>query len=88
GYYLVRLSIDPVSGLWYLLVLVSGDSVGILTALIGCAVLAVLGTVVWIARRPDRATAAGRPAENARVYPLGREAGSEALGETGSTLRG
>jgi Peptidase family M28 len=88
GYYLVRLSIDPVTGLWYLLVLVSGDSVGILTALIGCAVLAVLGTVVWIARRPDRETAAGRPAEGARVYRLGREAGPEALGGTGSRMRG
>jgi hypothetical protein len=87
AYYLVRLSIDPVTGLWYLLLLVSGDSVGILTALIGCAVLAVLGTVLWIARRPDRETAAGRPAEGAHVYPLPRDAGPGALRRTGS-LRG
>jgi hypothetical protein len=39
-YYLFSLELDPLSGLWYLLMLVTGHSVGIVTSLIGCVMLA------------------------------------------------
>ena len=39
-YYLVALSLNPVEGAWYLLMLLTGHSVGIVTALIGCVMLA------------------------------------------------
>ena len=41
-YYLVALSMDPLSGAWYLLLLVTGHSVGLLTALVGCVMLGAL----------------------------------------------
>jgi hypothetical protein len=41
-YYLFALSMDPLSGAWYLLLLVTGHSVGLLTALVACVMLGVL----------------------------------------------
>lgn len=41
-YYMVALSMDPLSGAWYLLLLVTGHTVGLLTALVGCVMLGVL----------------------------------------------
>jgi hypothetical protein len=41
-YYMVVLSMDPVSAAWYLLLLVTGHTVGLLTALIGCVMLGAL----------------------------------------------
>jgi hypothetical protein len=41
-YYLVALSMDPLSGAWYLLLLVTGHAVGLLTALVGCVMLGSL----------------------------------------------
>lgn len=49
-YYLFALSLDPLEGAWYLLMLATGHSVGLITSLIGCLMLAVtLGTaeVAW-----------------------------------------
>jgi MFS family permease len=40
AYYMFALSLDPLSGVWYLLMLVTGQSVGILTSLIACVMLA------------------------------------------------
>jgi hypothetical protein len=48
------LSVDPLSGLWYLLMLVTGHSVGIVTSLIACVMLAALcATVETSLRWPD-----------------------------------
>jgi hypothetical protein len=41
-YYMAVLSMDPVSAAWYLLLLVTGHTVGLLTALIGCVMLGAL----------------------------------------------
>jgi MFS family permease len=41
-YFMFALSVDPLSGLWYLLMLVTGHSVGIVTSLIACVMLAAL----------------------------------------------
>lgn len=53
-YHLFALSLDPLSGLWYLLMLVTGQSVGIVTSLIGCVMLAAACATVEAAFRwPD-----------------------------------
>ena len=53
-YLLFALSIDPLSGLWYLLMLVTGHSVGIVTSLIGCVMLAsACATAEAALRGPD-----------------------------------
>jgi hypothetical protein len=53
-YFMFALSVDPLSGLWYLLMLVTGQSVGILTSLIACVMLAALcATVEASLRWPD-----------------------------------
>ena len=53
-YYMFALSVDPLSGLWYLLMLVTGHSVGIFTSLIACVMLAAAcATVETAIRWPD-----------------------------------
>jgi hypothetical protein len=53
-YYMFALSVDPLSGLWYLLMLVTGQSVGLLTSLIACVMLAALcATIETSLRWPD-----------------------------------
>ena len=86
GYYCVRLSMDPLTGAWYLLLLVTGHAVGLITASIGCLALGVLPGVTWILRaRPD--AKAEPPARDApRVYGPGAYAGPGSLGGTESAL--
>ena len=53
-FYMFALSVDPLSGIWYLLMLVTGQSVGILTSLIACVMLAAAcATVETAIRWPD-----------------------------------
>jgi hypothetical protein len=53
-YYMFALTVDPLSGLWYLLMLVTGHSVGIVTSLIACVMLATLcATLETSLRWPD-----------------------------------
>ena len=53
-YYMFALSVDPLSGVWYLLMLVTGHSVGLLTSLIACVMLAAAcATVETALRWPD-----------------------------------
>ena len=53
-YYLFALSIDPLSGVWYVLLLVTGNSVGIVTSLIACVMLAAAcATAETALRWPD-----------------------------------
>ena len=53
-YYMFALSLDPLAGLWYLLMLVTGHSVGIVTSLIACVMLAAAcATVETALRWPD-----------------------------------
>jgi hypothetical protein len=53
-YYLFALSLDPLEGTWYLLMLVTGHSVGVLTSLIGCVMLAAACAITEAAVRwPD-----------------------------------
>jgi hypothetical protein len=53
-YYMFALSVDPLSGVWYLLMLVTGQSVGIVMSLIACVMLAALcATLETSLRWPD-----------------------------------
>jgi hypothetical protein len=53
-YYMFALSLDPLSGVWYLLMLVTGHSVGIVTSLIACVMLAAAcATAETALRWPD-----------------------------------
>jgi len=53
-YYMFALSLDPLSGIWYLLMLVTGHSVGLLTSVIACVMLAAAcATVETALRWPD-----------------------------------
>src|SRR5918995_2214658 len=53
-YYMFALSLDPVHGAWYLLMLVTGHSVGLVTSLISCVMLAAACATTEAALRwPD-----------------------------------
>jgi hypothetical protein len=53
-YYMFALNLDPLSGLWYVLMLVTGQSVSLVTSLIGCLMLAAAcATVETALRWPD-----------------------------------
>jgi hypothetical protein len=84
-YWLIALSVDPLSGAWYLLLLVTGGAVGLPTALVGCVLLAALVAVVSIARAiPDEP--AELREERPAVYGPGAYAGPGSLGGTESAL--
>jgi hypothetical protein len=86
-YYLIALSMDPLSGAWYLLLLVTGHSVGLLTALVACVMLGALCAALELAyRSPAGLEAAARPSGPA-VYGPGSYAGPGSLGGTRSALR-
>ncbi len=50
-YVLVSLSLDPISGAWYLMLLVIGGHIGVAMTLLGAALGGVLGSVLAIVRR-------------------------------------
>jgi hypothetical protein len=84
-YWMLALSVDPLSGAWYLVLLVTGGSVGALTALVGCVWLATLVVVVGLARagedEPEEPVEERPP-----VYGPGAYAGPGSLGGTESAL--
>jgi hypothetical protein len=87
-YYLVALSMDPLEGAWYLLLLVTGHSVGLATTLVACVMLGVLcGTIEIAARVPDEPKPEA-PELGPSVYGPGAHAGRGALGGTESAFRG
>lgn len=82
-YYMLRLSLNPLEGVWYLLLLVTGGQVGVLTAVLGALFLGLFGSIVSIAARsgePD-------PDEPASVRGPASYAGPGSLGGTDSALR-
>jgi hypothetical protein len=83
-YVLVSLSLDPVSGAWYLMLLVTGGHVGVSTTLVWAALAGVLGSVIAIARsaRPGREEPLGAPS----VRGPASYAGPGSLGGTDSAL--
>jgi hypothetical protein len=85
-YYLAALSIDPLTGAWYLVLVVIGGAVGLPTALLGCVLLGCLGAAVAVARsgQPEEQ---GERAAQPPVYGPGAHAGPGSLGGTQSALR-
>jgi hypothetical protein len=88
-YYMSRLSLNPLEGLWYVFLLVTSGSVGVAAVLLSCVYLGVFGCLVSIlvarARRPPaaRVEEPQRPA----VFGPGGYAGPGSLGGTESALR-
>jgi hypothetical protein len=85
-YHLVVLRMDPVTGTWYLLLLVSGGAVDLSLALLACFALGCLAATAAIVRAtPDPEPPA--PEERPTVFGPGAHAGPGALGGTHSALR-
>lgn len=83
-YVLASLSMDPLSGAWYLLLLVAGGHVGLLTTLLWAALVAVLGSAWAIARAGDPPRE--EPAPPVSVRGPASYAGPGSLGGTDSAL--
>jgi hypothetical protein len=87
-YYLFALSIDPVAGAWYLLMLVTGHTVAPATAFVGCVMLGTLcAAAELVYRQPAAPPEAESPPEGPPVYGPGAYAGPGSLGGTESALR-
>jgi hypothetical protein len=86
-YYLVALSMNPLEGAWYLLMLLTGHAVGLATAVVGCVLLGALGAVVELAvRLPERPTVEPPRVAGPSLFGPGTHAGRGSLGGTESTL--
>ncbi len=85
-YELLTLSMDPVSGAWYLFLLVTGGHVSVPSALVGCVLAGVLSSVVAIARAPREAPPQGPRPELPSVRGPASYAGPGSLGGTSSAL--
>jgi hypothetical protein len=88
-YYLDRLSLGPLRGLWYLFQLVTSGDIGVLACIAGCLLVGVFGSLVAIlvarARKPPAAQV--EEPEPMNIFGPGGYAGPGALGGTESALR-
>ncbi|HEY2603420.1 MAG TPA: hypothetical protein VGI67_17815 [Thermoleophilaceae bacterium] len=88
-YYMSKLSLGPLGGLWYAFLLVTSGTVGIAAALFACAFIGVFGCLVAVlvarARRPPVAKV--EEPKHPAVFGPGGYAGPGALGGTESALR-
>lgn len=85
-YHLLTLSLDPLNGAWYLLLLVTGGHVSTPSALVGCVLAAVLCTVVAIARARPQAPPPGLRPVPPSVRGPASYAGPGSLGGTSSAM--
>ena len=83
-YELISLSLDPLSGAWYLFLLVTGGHIGVATTLLWAALAGVLGSVIAIVRGGGSRRA--EPAETPSVRGPASYAGPGSLGGTESAL--
>ena len=83
-YVLISLSLDPISGAWYLFLLVTGGHIGMAMTLLWAALAGVLGSVIAIVRAggPGRAD----PVDSPSVRGPASYAGPGSLGGTESAL--
>jgi hypothetical protein len=87
-YYLFALSMDPVAGAWYLLLLVTGHTVAPGTAFVGCVMLGTLcASAELVYRQPAPPPEEESSPEGPSVYGPGAYAGPGSLGGTESALR-
>lgn len=85
-YELFVLGVDPLSGAWYLLLLVLGGQVGLAEVVVGALFVAVFGSVLAIVRRSTSAPGGIEPVAPTTRGPLSY-AGPGSLGGTDSALR-
>lgn len=85
-YQLSVLGLNPVAGAWYLLLLVTGGHIGLVSSLLGCLFAGVLGGVVAVALSPTP-EAPRPPREVPKVRGPASYAGPGSLGGTDSALR-
>ena len=84
-YDLATLELDPLAGAWYLLLLVTGGHVSFASALVGCVLAGVLGSLVSILRVRRRPPPEATPAQPSVRGPA-TYAGPGSLGGTKSAL--
>ncbi len=85
-YYLFALRLDPLSGAWYLFMLVTGHSVGLPTSLLACLLMGAACGAFEIAWRAPGEEPAAPSGERPSVYGPGAYAGPGSLGGTKSAL--
>jgi hypothetical protein len=86
-YHLFALSLDPLSAAWYLLLLVTGHSVGLPTALVSCLLLGAACGALEIAWRTPGEERPPPSTTGPSVFGPGAYAGPGSLGGTSSALR-
>ena len=87
-YYLFALSMDPLAGAWYLLLLVTGHTVAPGMAFVACVMLGALCAAAELVYRQPAAPPEEEPEpEGPSVYGPGAYAGPGSLGGTKSALR-
>ena len=84
---LYRLSLGPLSGLWYGFLLVTGHSVGFGASLVGCLLLGCACATIEIAWRTRGTPKEEADDEGGSLFGPGRYAGPGSLGGTQSALR-
>ena len=85
-YQLSVLGLNPIAGAWYLLLLVTGGHIGLVSSLLGCLFAGVLTGVVAVALSPPP-EAPRPPREVPKVRGPASYAGPGSLGGTDSALR-
>ena len=85
-YQLLVLGLNPLAGAWYLLLLVTGGHIGLVSSLLGCLFAGVLTGVVAVARSTPP-EAPRPPREVPKVRGPATYAGPGSLGGTDSALR-
>jgi hypothetical protein len=87
-YYMFALSLEPLSGAWYLVMLVTGHGVGWITALLGCVLVgSFAGALELASSRREQPAPPPKPDRAQPVYGPGAHAGPGSLGGTRSALR-
>ena len=84
-YDLITLGVDPLSGLWYMLLLVTGGHVSLVSSLLACVMTAAIASVLAIASAEHPEVEA--PAPKSSTRGPGSYAGPGSLGGTPSALR-
>jgi hypothetical protein len=85
-YHLATLSADPLSGAWYVFLLVTGGHVSVASALVGCVLAGVLGSMLSIVRLGRDAALGPRTERTPSVRGPAGYAGPGSLGGTESGL--
>ena len=85
-YQLLVLGLNPVAGAWYLMLLVTGGHISLVSSLLGCVFAGVLTGVVAVARS-EPPEAPRPPREVPKVRGPATYAGPGSLGGTDSALR-